>query len=287
MMEGFLKDLTVEYLEESDIGKNILKAMAGVQKAQETVMAYVNDDSPEQQKAMRAGTVIAFAIVSKVASGRPIKDFTKEDWMDIASKTADYAVLMDGQRYSEWIFSVYARYVDISVKVLEMNGISQEKRDAISKIAEDVRNLGKQLEDGQIEEPAYTEQCLWLLLEAMVKLLSSYSVVIVGEELADLNQSVAMLAFEYARYTLYKQEQEILTQYLNHQSEVDEELKEKLDAYKQELQSRCDIFNDLVSDAFSPDIALRIKSSVDIARNVGVDESEILDSVEKIDDFFA
>ncbi len=286
MIEGILKDLTIEYLEESDIGKNILKAMAGVQKAQETVMAYVNDDSPEQQKAMRAGTVIAFAIVSKVASGRPIKEFTKEDWMEIASKTADYAVLIDGQRYSEWIFLVYAQYVDISVKVLEMNGISQEKCDAISKIAEDVRNLGNQLEDGQIDESAYTERCLWLLLEAMVKLLSSYSVVIVGEELADLNQSVAMLALEYARYTLYKREQAILEEYLSHQHEVDDELDCKLAAYKLELEDKSKVFKSLLEDAFAPNIANRLKASVEIARNVGVDELEILNSIEKIDCFF-
>ncbi len=286
MIEGLLKDLTVEYLEETDIGQNVLKAMAGVQKAQETVTAYMTDDSPEEQKAMRAGTVIAFAIVSKVASGKPIKEFTNEDWMDIASKTADYAVLMDGQRYSEWVFSVYVKYVEISVKVLEIKVISKEKRDAISKIANDVRALSKKLEKGQIDEVAYTEQCLWLLLEAMIKLITSYSAILVGDELADLNQSVAILAFEYARYTLYKQEQAILEEYLNHQQEVDDELEGKLAAYKQALEERSEEFNNLVKDAFDPNIAIRLKSSAEIARNVGVEESEILDSVEKVDDFF-
>ncbi|MBO5621970.1 MAG: hypothetical protein J6N21_07835 [Butyrivibrio sp.] len=287
MIEGFLKNITIEYLDETDIGQNILKAMAGIQKAQETVTAYMTDDSPEEQKAMRAGTVIAFAIVSKIASGKPIKEFTKEDWMDIASKTADCAVLIDGQRYSEWVFSVYVKYVEISVKVLEMRGISKEKRDAISKIANDVRTLSKRLEKGQIEEAAYTEQCLWLLLEAMIKLITSYSVILVGDELADFNQSVAILAFEYARYTLYRQEQAILDEYLKHQHEVDAELEDKFANYKQLFEKRNAEFSNLMKDAFDSNIAVRLKSSVAIARNVGVKETEILDSIGHIDDYFS
>lgn len=286
MIEEILKDLTIKYLEETNIGKNILKAMDGVQKAQEAVTAYMTDDSPEERKAMRAGTVIAFAIVSKVASGKAIKDFTNEDWKDIASKTVDYAVMMDGQRYSEWVFSVYVKYIEISVKVLEMNGILEEKRDSISKIADDVRNLSKKLEKGQIDEVAYTEQCMWLLLEAMIKLITSYGAIVVGEELADLNQSVAILAFEYARYTLYKQEHRLLEQYLEQQRVLDAELDDRLAAYKHALDRRSEEFISLLEDAFDPDIVKRLKSSVEIARKVGVDSSEIMDSIEKIDEFF-
>ncbi len=286
MIEDLVKELSVEYLKNNEIGQNVLKAMDGVQRAQEAVIAYANDDSPESQKMMRAGTVLAFAIVSKVASGKGIKEFSSQDWEEIASKATEYGIMLDSQRYSEWVFSVYAKYVDISVKVLEVRGISKDKRDAISKIAENVRKLGKQLESGQLDEVSYTEQCLWLLLEAMVKLLSSYSAIVVGEELADLNQSTAMLAFEYARYALYRREQEILTQYLEHQDKVDEELEAKLSQFRQELQERCNIFSNLIDEAFSPDMSKRLRSSVEVARYLGVEESEILDSVEKVDDYF-
>ncbi len=286
MIEQLLKDITFDCLKDSEIGENIQKAMHGIERAQEVALAYVNDDSPDHLKMMKAGTIAAFSIVSKVAAGKPIKDFSDQDWKDIAGKVADYAILTDGQQYSVLIFEAYADYVDISVKVLELNGISEEKREAISLIATKVRNLSNELAEGKITEVNYTEQCLWLLLEAMIKLLSTYSTIIVGEELAEFTQSVAMLAFEYGRYSLYKQELEILNQYLEHQEEVDEELENKLNAFKDELQERSKVFDDLIADAFSPDFEKRLMSSVELAKNAGVEESEILDSIKKVDDFF-
>ncbi|MBR1641727.1 MAG: hypothetical protein IJ683_05315 [Butyrivibrio sp.] len=287
MIEELLKDITLDYLKDTEIGTNILKAMQGIQKAQEVAMAYVNDDSPDHLKMMRVGTIAAFSIISKVAAGKSIKDFDNQDWKDVASKVAEYAILTDGQLYSVRIFEAYAGYVDISVKVLELNGISEEKRDAISTIAKKVRGLSKELANGKLTEVQYTEQCLWLLLEAMIKLISSYSAVIVGEELAEFSQSVAMLAFEYGRYTLYKQELDILNQYLEHQEAVDNELEDKLKTFKDMLQERSKVFDDLVADAFSPDIEKRLMTSVELAKNAGVDEAEILDSIDKVDDFFS
>lgn len=40
------------------------------------------------------------------------------------------------------------------------------------------------------------------------------------------------------------------------------------------------------SASIDPDISKRLKSSVELARNAGVAEDEVLDSVEKIDEFF-
>ena len=121
-----------------------------------------------------------------------------------------------------------------------------------------------------------------MLLEAMIKLITSYSAILLGEDLAQFNQSVAMLAFEYGRYSLYKRESEILNQYIEYQATVDAEL----DKYRDEIQERSKVFDELLANAFSLDISERLKASAEIARNVGVDETEILDSVEKIDDFF-
>ncbi len=287
MIEKLIKDITIEYLKDTCIGENLQKAMQGISKVQETAQAYVNDDSPDHLKIMRAGTVAAFAIVSKVAEGKPIKEFDNQDWKDIANKISKYAVLPDGRAYSIGIFRVYANYVDISVSVLKKSGISEKKCDAISLIADEVRDLSNQVSVDKIPETAYTEKCLWLLLEAMIKLIASYSEIVVGEDLAEFHQSVSMLAFEYGRYTLYKQELKIVNQYLMHQEEVDAELENGLEVFRNALDERSKEFNGLISEAFDPDIAKRLMASVNLARSVGVKESEILDSTKKIDDFFA
>ncbi len=286
MIEEFLKDITLDYLKNTEVGANIQKAMNGIAKAQETVLAYMNDDSPEQLKRIRIGTIATFAILGKIAAGKSIKEFDKQDWIDIANKISDHAILLDGQQYSVEVFKAYADYIDISVKLLDEKGISKEKCEAISQISKEVRKLSKDVGSGIISEVDYTEKCLWLLLEAMIKLITAYSSILLGDDLAQFNQSVAMLAFEYGRYSLYRRESEILDQYIEYQTSIDAELEEKLDKYRNELQERSKVFDELLANAFSRDISSRLKASAEIARIAGVDEAEILDSVEKIDEFF-
>ncbi|WP_026529253.1 hypothetical protein [Butyrivibrio sp. VCD2006] len=80
--------------------------------------------------------------------------------------------------------------------------------------------------------------------------------------------------------------EELINQYIQHQEEVDDELKERLNLFRENLQESIEVFDGLISDAFSSDISKRLMASVSVSRNAGVDEAEILDSVEKIDDFF-
>ena len=154
-------------------------------------------------------------------------------------------------------------------------------------MATQVRKLEKELINDKITEVDYTEKCLWLLLEAMIKLLAAYSSFAVGEEASEFIQSVAMLAFEYGRYTLYKKEQEILELYIQHQKQVDAELQEKLDVFNALLRDREKEFEALINDAFVPDVMKRFRVSVELARSVGVNEEEILKTTEQVDEFFA
>ena len=286
MMEELVKDITLDYLKNTKVGVNIQKAMDGIAKAQETVLAYINDDSPEHLKRIRIGTIATLAILGKVSSGKSIQNFDKQDWIDIANKIADYAILTDARQYSVMVFEAYADYVDISAKALKKGGISKEKCDDICQIAKEVRILSKDANNGRIAEVDYTEKCLWLLLEAMIKLITTYSTILIGEDLSQFNQSVAMLAFEYGRYSMYKRELEILGQYIDHQEVIDAELEERLDKFREALIEKCQIFDDLLENAFSGDISDRLKASAEMARISGVNEDEILDSVEKVDEFF-
>lgn len=286
MIDEMVKDLTLDYLKGTEVGANLQKIMKGIEKAQEAAVSYINDDSPDKLKTMKMGTVLTFSVIMKMVNGKPINKFTDQDWKDVALDIADYAILQDGQQYSISVFLTYTKYVDVSVEVLEARGISIEKCDAIRAISDKVRNLSDQLKAGSISEVEYTEQCLWLLLEAMIKLIATYNRLLIGEDLAEFTESVATFAFEYGRYSLYKQEQALLQEYLDHQCDVDIELGQKLSAFREELKERSKMFEELISDAFDTDISKRLKSTVDLARNAGVDDYEILDSIEKVDEFF-
>lgn len=285
-MELDIKKLTLDVLEKTKLGDNLSQYLTSLQTVQEAVVVSMNDDSEDWLKAVRCGTVAAFSIVTKVADGTPIKEFTKEDWLDITNKVAQYGVLIDGRDYSRMIFEIYARYVDISVDVLRKKKVSEDLLQPISVLAEEIRTLGEQVSDGFLGEADYTEKCLWILLEAMVKLMIAHSSKVLGEGVFELVQGASLFAFEFTRYALYKQEQAILTLYIQHQYELDDELKEQYDQYVAEFARKQAEFQVLMQDAYSSDFRTRLRSSAEIARLAGVPKDEILDTVEKIDDFF-
>ena len=280
------KELSIEYLQETEIGQRLQSAMATYERVQEIAYAYVNDDSPEQLKTLRVGTVLSLSVLRKLYAGKKIKKYDNEDWKEIFENVAENSILVDPSQYTINVFSTYANYIDVSVQVLKKRGISEDKSEAITPIAEDIRELSKQFNNSEISEVDYTEQCLWLSLEAMIKLLCAYSVLLIGDDAAVFAQGLAMFAFEYGRYSLYRQEQEMLAYYLEHQKKVDSELSSKLIEYNQEMEKRQKEFELLIKDAYEPDVMTRLRSTVMVAKNAGVKDTEVLDSVEKIDDFF-
>lgn len=138
----------------------------------------------------------------------------------------------------------------------------------------------------KIKETDYVEACLWLSLEAMIKLLSTSLAIAIGPDLANLTASVSQLAFEYGRYVLYSKEQAILEKYLENQRVLDEQLQHEYEAFLNEVQKEAEHFQKLVEDAFSPDFHETLLRSVALARAVGVKKEEILTSVSEVDDFF-
>lgn len=287
MTDSFINDITCDYLKDTDLGASIQVAMNTFEKAQEALIANESDKSSDITKKLRVGSVMTLAILCKLSKGKPIKEFTSTDWNEIAASAVEYAVIQNDERYSIAVFFAYANYLDASVMILERRGVSGEKCESIKMIAEQVRALTAQFQENKIKETDYTEECLWLLLEGMVKMLSMYITVHLNEDTTEFVQNAVMFAVEYGRYKLYKQEQEILSLYLQNQGKLDEELETKLKDYKLALKNQQDEFDILIRDAYAIDIKSRLQASVSIASELGVEKNDILKSTEDIDDFFA
>ena len=75
--------------------------------------------------------------------------------------------------------------------------------------------------------------------------------------------------------------------YLEHQHRLDKELQDRFDSYQAKLKEKTQQFDKLLENAFDPDFRTMLRSSVELAREAGVEEDKILDSVEKIDDYFS
>lgn len=280
-----LQEIAIEELRNSPAGQKISQAMETVAAVQRNLCALAESEDSTQLNLLKIGTVFQIFLIDTLASGADSQIIKPEEWGSIASKVSQYAVLEDGQRYSEFVFTLYADYIDLSAKGLSKI-ISKGSLASIKSIASDIRGKTTLLHKEVISESAYVDECLWLSLEAMVKLLSSSLTMLIGAEYSQLVQAISQLAFEYGRYVLYAKEQAILTAYIENQYILDEQLQQKYDAFQEELLEQAERFNQLIYQAFSSNIRETLMQSAELARVAGVREEEILTSLEDIDAFF-
>ena len=259
-----IKQLTIEYLFRSPLGDDLGRLEELYEKVQENITALANSDDSESLKKTKIGTVLTFSVVRKIMEGKNPKEFTQDDWKDIANAVSEKAILMDSKDYSKFIFKKYSQYIDTSASLLE-GVVNPNHLEAISNLAAELR--AKE--------------------EALNKLLSAYyGRLLKYPEFDDLLHAVTGFAFEYGRLILWRKEQALLDKYINNQYILDEELQADFDAFRAELDKEYEKFNSLLDHAFASDIRSRLKGSVELALTAGVSPDEVLDSMEKIDEFF-
>jgi hypothetical protein len=284
-LENLLKDLALEQLMKSPLGDQIQHAMHIFDKVQTHYFALVEKQDEMGMTGIKAVTVLTFAILRKIADGKLPSQLDGQDWKEIAVVVDQYAVLADDQQYSVFIFSLYERYIRHSVQQIE-GIISEETATVINGLADELHGKADALSAGYISEVTYIEDCLWISLEAMLKLLASTAALCNDQRIADFAQALTSYAFEYGRLMLYSRELEIVNQFIESQHQLDAELEQKYAAYLEDLQNESQQFYALVDNAFAPDFRDAFLHSILLAKTVGVKKEAILSSTEDIDSFF-
>ena len=281
-----IKTLGIDDLVDLPVTEYAEKGMAIYRKLQDSLAVMAGSDDSESLTKMKIGTVLTIAVLKKIATDKVMpKAFTKEDWAQIAESVKDVAIYMDDRDYSLFVFGLYTDYVRGSAGYFQ--GIApQEKIDAINALADELQEKANLLKAEIISEVAYTEDCLWICLEAMIKLLSCMTYLTGNQNVAEFAQAAAMYAFEYGRFVLYRKEQALVTEYLENQRQLDAKLQAKFEAYKAELEAESNQFMALVDNAFDPQFRASLHASAELARAAGVKEEEILKTVEDVDEFF-
>ena len=284
-----IEKVTLEVLKDTSAEDEVKKAFAAFEKAQVVALS-LNDINDERDLTLtKIGTVLSLDLFNLLFSGKKPEDITQEEWQSIAADVIDKAVIMDGQSYSVYVFDLYEQYIEISADVLRKktdNSRRLEDIDSISGLASELGKKKKQLNQGEISEVDYTEDCLWISFDAMVKCMSVYIGLHITEEYGSLIISSSDFAVAYARFVLYRREQELLDCYLQNQYQLDEQLEERFDQFKKDLQEEIDRFNTVINNAFDTDIRSAFSGSVELAHEAGVREEEILKNVDDIDDYF-
>lgn len=285
MGKALIRNLKIEDLQKMATLDNLKKALDIIQGVQEAAESLKENGCTKKQNILKVGTTLTIAFFSKIREGKLPADFEEEDWRDIALHVQEYAVKADETQYSMYVFMLYAAYIEYSLGNMAF-GLSDEKKEAVQTLADEIKSKTEMLENEQIGEVDYIDDCLWICLEAMIKLTAGAVDSRIGFEKEKVIEAAVMFAFECGRLTLYNREYELVNSYLENQKILDVELAMQLDEYLKELELQTDKFNALIDNAFSRDMRQSLRGSVVLAKAAGVGDDDLLKSDEEIADYF-
>lgn len=265
-----------------------------------------NDNKSTIQEAGKATAVSAIiegstafisCIIRKIKSGKSIKDFTNEDWEEIAKETG-IGTVKGGARGGS-IYAVTSAVMSKTPDFYEA-GFSAEAYNVYSKTAGTTANAVVTASFGfaeqvhkfrknEITELEMLENAQIVCLDASISALSSLigqlviPVPVLG---AVIGNSVGTMMYKLAKDSFNKKEQAIMKQYYDDLIEIDHKFVEKYKQFVLELSKSFEEFLSILENAFSPDINVVLDGSIELAKSLGVDADEILDTKEKAFAYF-
>ena len=221
-------------------------------------------------------TEFCLAIVRKRKAGKKIKEFTQEDWVDIAGDSGK-GVIKGGIRGT----SIYL----LTNYTATPGAVASAVVTASFGVADQIHKF----RTGAISEVQFIENAEMLCLDASVSALST----LVGQVIipvpvlgAIIGNAVGTLMYQIGKDCYHDKEREIINGYLAELKLLDEALDEQYQAYILKLNENFKVFLQLTNAAFSPDVATAFEGSIELARVMGVPTDEILDSHKKVVSYF-
>lgn len=226
--------------------------------------------------AFEGGTAFVLAVVAKKREGKQLREFSQQDWLDIAGETG-LSFGKGGIRGS----SIYA--------LTNFTATSAAVASSIVTASFGIAEQANKLRRGEIDELEFIENSELLSLEAAVSALSSY----VGQALipvpvlgAVIGNTVGTIMYRTVASSLSKRETELIERYLDEQRVLDEQLAAEYQELIEKLDEGMSDYLGLLERAFSPDMQIALLGSAELARRFGVPAGEILDSEKKIHAYF-
>ncbi len=226
--------------------------------------------------AVEGGTAFVLAVIAMRREGKKLKDFTDEDWKQIAGETG-FGAMRGGVRG----LSIYG--------LTNFTATSAAVASSIVTAAFGIAEQANRLRRGEIGEQEFLENAELVSLEAAISALSSFAgqalipVPVLG---AVIGNTVGTIMYRSASSALSKREAALIAQYLEEQQRLDEELAQQYRDLIDGLVVEIAAYVDLLDRAFSPDLQAAMDGSIELALSLGVPTDEILDSSEKARAYF-
>ncbi len=286
-----LKDLEPSILEYKEVqagvvDKTFKKEKTEIQKENRARQKDIHDkNKPGIKDATKAiavaavlegGTTFAMELIGKIKERGSIKDLNIEDWEEIAKKTG--VNTGKGAVRGTIIFTM-TNFLKTPAAVA--NSIATTSFG----VAEQVYLFKKE----QISEKELYENLEILCVESAISVIGpmiGQAVIPVPLIGAIIGNAVSSMIYQIAKENFDKSVQEKLFEYAKSLKKLDTDLDSKYEETIKLLDENFEIYILLVEKSFSPDVEVALEGSVDLAKEVGVPIEELLDSKEKIDDYF-
>lgn len=226
--------------------------------------------------AIEGGTALALAVVEKRRAGKQLRDFTGEDWADIAGE-ANLGVAKGGVRG----FSVYM--------LTNFTATPAAVASSIVTAAFGVAEQANKLRRGEIDELEFIENAELVCLETAISALSSF----VGQALipvpvlgAVIGNTVGIIMYKAVSSSLSEREASLIVQYVGEQRALDEQLAAEYQELIDKLDASMSDYLGVLERAFSPDVEVALLGSVELALELGVASEGVLNSDEKVLAYF-
>jgi hypothetical protein len=226
--------------------------------------------------AIEGGTSFVLAVVEKRRGGKQLRDFTSEDWTEIAGVTG-FGFAKGGVRG----ISIYS--------LTNFTATSAAAASSIVTAAFGIAEQAHKLRRGEINEVEFIENAELVALDAAVSALSSLA----GQALipipvlgAVIGNTVGTVMYKAVSSSLSKREAELIARYLEEQQVLDEELATEYQELIRKLDESLSDYLEVLERAFSPDVEFALIGSVELALQLGVLPEEVLDSDDKVLSYF-
>ncbi len=126
-------------------------------------------------------------------------------------------------------------------------------------------------------------------LDAAISALSSFAgqvlipVPVLG---AVVGNAVGTMLYQISKDNLSSKEQEMIEKYLLEINDLGKDLQKKYKEFLNELSDNMTLFMSILDRAFAPDIRIAFEGSIQLAKQMGVPEEEILDTKDKVISYF-
>lgn len=226
--------------------------------------------------AIEGGTAFVLAVVEKTREGKKLKDFTAEDWKDVAGDAGRGTVTGGIRGVSIYTLTNYTATpaAVASSMVTAAFGIAEQ---------------ANRFRTGEISELEFIENSGAVSISTAVSALSSFvgqvaiPIPVLG---AVIGNAAGTIAYRSVSNYLSDQEAQLIEQHLAEQQELDERLEAEYQEILRQLNETMDVYLKLLARAFSPNVQVAFDGSIELARQIGVAPEEVLSSEAEISAYF-